>query len=274
MTLISRLKQALSQFSGTLETSTRETPPRIPHIASALSDTVQRRVWFTVQKKLLETGIREIETGKPITPFMQMLYELTAMNVIVISKRLLEADADGGNANKRSPLLGDWCRGHRWATLDTDEEQDALSEAFLTVRSRDVRVVGAREDWDLIFDRFWNQVPVKRGHRAAVKAMLSKYTVTRYQEFLTSFENDWLPYWQSMVALGKDQYVIGMERFVREEQWKQSPQRRYNLDGKSAMSAVASKEKSVVKEYKKKHDNEEIEVVSELDIPEFDLGGG
>lgn len=272
MTLIARLKVALAQFEGVLETAVNDPnskASRIPHVVGSLSDTVQRHTWFRVQRRLLQVGIREIESGKPITPFMQMLYEVTAMSVMVISKRLLEADGDGGNCNKRSTLVGDWCRGQRWASLMEDEEGDALTDAFLTVRKRDVRIVGARSDWDIMFERMWKQVINKSGGKAPVKVMLAKYTIPKYMEFLSSFENHWLSYWQSMVAVDKAKYIIGMERFVREEVWRRTPQEHYDLDrggSKSNVSPEAAANREKVKEYKKKHSGEEIEVVEDVDL--------
>jgi len=271
MVLLDRMRVALSQFSGVLETATGELPPRIPHIAGSISDLVQRQVWFRVQKKLLQTGIAQIERGTPITPFMQMIYELTAMSIMTISKRLLEAEADGGNANKRSTLIGDWGRGQRWAGLTEDEKDDALMDAFLTVRPRETRLVGARADWDIMFERFWKQVINKSNQKQIVKRMLGAFTVTQYQEFIASFDNHWLPHWQSLNARGDTKYIMGIERFIKENVWRITPEEKYGHTQKNVLKREEG-EKTKTREYKKKYDTAEVEVVEDLD-PEFDIGG-
>lgn len=273
MVLLARLKVALAQFDGVLETAVGEPAPRIPHIVGAHTDLVHRRTWFRVQKKLLQTGIEQIERGAPITPFMQMLYEATAMTIMAISKRLLEAEADGGNANKRSTLLGDWGRGQRWAGLTEDEQQDALLDEFLTVRPRETRLVGARADWDIMFERLWKQVINKSNQKQIVKRMLGAFTVTQYQEFLESFENRWLPYWQMLNAKGEGQYIMGMERFIKDNVWRVTPEEKYGRTQKNMLQREDErKEKVKTREYQRKYDTAEVEVVEDLD-PEFDIGG-
>ncbi len=271
MTLLGRLKVALSQFDGVLTSAVNENHPRIPHIVGSVKDPVQRAQWFRVQKKIIETGIREIEGGKPITPFMQMLYECTASTIMSISKRLLQADADGGNCNARSTLTGDWGRGHAWSTKteDDDDVTDILTNEMSNVRKREVRLVGARDDWDVMFERMWKGVLNKERGKAASKKMLARYTIDRWGEFLKSLEGDWIPYWQSLNAMGKGHYIMGMERFISEEVWKVTPSDHYKLRGPRATMNPETYQKGAEEKFKRKYDSAQTEVVED-----FDLEGG